>query len=204
MNYKSEDKYSEKRQEIMEYALDCFSKQGFTATTIKTIAAAAGMKSTALIYYYFKDKDELFQACMMDAEIPPIKQISLQAEPEEFLYQIQISFLEMINTPKIRKLLICSSSVIEARPDLMDSVNEKYRQPYKKLFIEFIEFYKKNGIFRNIDSWQLYLDVFTPLFMRCIIVRDWGEWDKPEKRRKYEIVIKERTKNLLFGILGNE
>lgn len=204
MNRKSGDKYLEKRQEIMEAALDCFHKQGFMATTIKMIATAAGMKSTALIYYYFKDKDDLYRACLTESDIPPMQELPLDTEPEEFFFRIQSGFMDMINDRKIRKLLICSSSAIEMRPDLISLVNEKYRQPYKKKFMEYVEYQKKQGIFRDIDPWQLYLDIFTPLFMRCIIVREWLEWNRPEKRLEYEKVLLQRTKNILRGIIAKE
>lgn len=42
----------------MNFAIDCFAKYGFQATSIDRIAKAAGVTKGAL-YYHFKDKEEL-------------------------------------------------------------------------------------------------------------------------------------------------
>lgn len=201
MMTKVESKHLEKRQEILAYALDCFYQQGFAATTIKDIAAAAGMKSTALLYYYFKDKDALFQACMYDAPMPPLKEFPADMELRDFLFQIQLCFLNMLNDAKIKKLLICAVSVIEARPDMMNEINEKYRSPYRDRFVAFIQRGIDRGEFRPVDPWNLYMDVFTPLFMHCLIVRDWEEWDDAQKREGYIAAVKERTENFALAIM---
>ena len=45
---------------ILDAAEPLFARQGFAATTIKQIGAAAGV-NPALIYYYFGSKDELYR-----------------------------------------------------------------------------------------------------------------------------------------------
>ncbi len=52
----------DRHQQIIEAALRVFAKEGFHQATIKKIASGAGIKSPASIYWYFKDKDDLFQA----------------------------------------------------------------------------------------------------------------------------------------------
>jgi TetR/AcrR family transcriptional regulator len=51
------------RDQILEAAQACFAARGFAGTTIKHIAAAAGVNS-ALLYYYFRDKERLYQAAL--------------------------------------------------------------------------------------------------------------------------------------------
>lgn len=46
--------------QILDAAEALFAKQGFAATTIKQIGAAAGL-NPALIYYYFGDKEKLYR-----------------------------------------------------------------------------------------------------------------------------------------------
>jgi AcrR family transcriptional regulator len=50
----------EKRKSIADAALKLFSEFGFASVTNKELGEAAGIHP-ALIYYYFKDKDDLFQ-----------------------------------------------------------------------------------------------------------------------------------------------
>lgn len=48
------------RDAILDAAERTFARQGYTATTIKQLAAAAGVTS-ALLYYYFPDKEGLYR-----------------------------------------------------------------------------------------------------------------------------------------------
>jgi AcrR family transcriptional regulator len=52
--------------ELTAVALDLFERRGFAAVTIKSIGEAAGV-NPALIYYYFKDKEDLFRASIESA-----------------------------------------------------------------------------------------------------------------------------------------
>lgn len=51
------------RADILDAAQARFARQGFDGTTIKDIAADAGVNS-ALLYYYFRDKERLYQAVL--------------------------------------------------------------------------------------------------------------------------------------------
>ncbi len=53
-------------ERLMLVGLDLFSKQDYAAVTIKDIARAAKINS-ALIYYYFQNKEDLFKACIEHA-----------------------------------------------------------------------------------------------------------------------------------------
>jgi AcrR family transcriptional regulator len=51
----------DRRQQILEAALDIFADQGFEGATTKEIATRAGV-TPGLIYFYFPNKEELFCA----------------------------------------------------------------------------------------------------------------------------------------------
>jgi TetR/AcrR family transcriptional regulator len=53
-----------RRAQILEAAFAEFSSKGFKGATIKSIAAAAGLQSPALIYWYFPNKEALFNAVL--------------------------------------------------------------------------------------------------------------------------------------------
>jgi AcrR family transcriptional regulator len=59
---------TDRAEELMRVALDLFSKQDFASVTIKDIAAVAKL-NTALIYYYFKSKEDLFRATIEHATL---------------------------------------------------------------------------------------------------------------------------------------
>jgi len=54
---------TDSRAAILDAAERCFADQGFPATTIKRIAGAAGV-NTALLYYYFSDKQGLYHSVL--------------------------------------------------------------------------------------------------------------------------------------------
>jgi TetR/AcrR family transcriptional repressor of mexJK operon len=56
----NEQETNDRRQQIIEAALKVFSVKGFHKATNKDIAQAAGGISPGLIYWYFKDKEDLF------------------------------------------------------------------------------------------------------------------------------------------------
>lgn len=104
MAKKSEDQ----RQKILDAALLLFAREGFHKASIRRIAEAAGLNSPPLIYWYFKDKNELFQAVMLE-RIAPIHVLealpAMQGEPPEVvLWRLGVGFLEGFNAPDSRKL----------------------------------------------------------------------------------------------------
>lgn len=53
----------DRREELAAVALDLFAERNFAAVTIKDIANTLGV-NTALIYYYFDSKEDLFRAAI--------------------------------------------------------------------------------------------------------------------------------------------
>jgi AcrR family transcriptional regulator len=51
------------RQQVLTAAKECFAANGYTATTIRAVAARAGV-DPALVHYFFGSKDGLFSAAM--------------------------------------------------------------------------------------------------------------------------------------------
>jgi AcrR family transcriptional regulator len=53
-----------RRGQILDAALHVMAEHGFRGASIKRIAERAGLKSPALIYWYFKDKHALLEAIL--------------------------------------------------------------------------------------------------------------------------------------------
>src|ERR1035438_410395 len=54
---------TDRRQQLLESALDLFSRKGFEGATTKEIAAAAGV-TEAIIFRHFPSKQALYQAVL--------------------------------------------------------------------------------------------------------------------------------------------
>jgi len=65
------------KDRILQAAEDLFSEKGFDGTRVNEIAARAGVNK-ALIYYYFKSKEEILQS-LMNALVEDMKQAAIEA-----------------------------------------------------------------------------------------------------------------------------
>jgi len=74
-----------RRADILDAAQARFALQGFDGTTIKDIATDAGVNS-ALLYYYFRDKERLYQAVLdrlvQDMVGRALQQLEASGSPE--------------------------------------------------------------------------------------------------------------------------
>lgn len=59
---------SQMRERLLEVALELFSRHGYGGTTVSAIVAAAGV-TQPMLYYYFKNKQALFEALVEQALI---------------------------------------------------------------------------------------------------------------------------------------
>jgi TetR/AcrR family transcriptional regulator len=74
---------AEKRETILEAALDVFSVHGYRGATIDQIAAAAGMSKPNLLYY-FRRKDDIHAALLqrlLDMWLAPLRELDAEGDP---------------------------------------------------------------------------------------------------------------------------
>jgi len=74
---------TEKREAILEAALDVFSTHGFRGSTIDQIATAAGMSKPNLLYY-FRRKEDIFTTLiqrLLDTWLAPLRELDDEGDP---------------------------------------------------------------------------------------------------------------------------
>lgn len=89
------------RDHILICAKGVFAKYGFRKTTLDDIASAAG-KGKSSLYYYFKNKEEIFEE-MIDREVESLKNgfisaLDSAATPKEKLRKYILLRMELFNT----------------------------------------------------------------------------------------------------------
>ena len=98
-----EQERTDRRRQILEAALKVFSTKGFHKATNKDIAEAAGGISPGLIYWYFKDKHDLFLSIIRErAEILQLAEHPeqlMELPPREALGLIGRVYLAALNSP---------------------------------------------------------------------------------------------------------
>jgi AcrR family transcriptional regulator len=102
----------DRRQQILDAAVRAFAKQGFHKASIKQIAKEAKLKSSALIYWYFKDKNDLLRA-LLQRRSPLLSQVSdpaivqnlMEQPPEIVLKMIAQNYFAAFEDPSVESLL---------------------------------------------------------------------------------------------------
>lgn len=103
------EKSDQKRREITTIALDLFFSKGFEGTSIREIQRRYGKKA-GLFYYYFKDKDEVFDA-------------SIDLFFERYLEDMDRIAYDEMYTPLKRLLNFI---------DYLDKATQKFREDFLK------------------------------------------------------------------------
>lgn len=124
-----------RRKEILEKSTECFIKYGYNKTTLDEIGEAIGFNKAAL-YYYFKNKEELFiqvvNAQLLNGLTDLKNKIYKIESPEEQLLQYFWNRTKVFT--KIIKLTNLSNENIL---NLYNTFQTIYA-PYKKSEVEFL------------------------------------------------------------------
>lgn len=120
----------DRRQQILDAALEEFAHKGFRGATIKSIAQTAGLQSPSLIYWYFPTKEDLFQA-IIQSHSPFLQAVFdptslMEKPPEEVLPFLARGYLEMAGQGVIPRLARLIISEIVRRPEMADMMADKF------------------------------------------------------------------------------
>jgi len=185
----------DKKEHIGRVALDLFARKGFFVTTMRDISKA-GKVNVALIYYYFKDKEEILyhivQRSFRDL-VSILREVQLRKEdPFECLK-------EMI----IRQVLFTSESSKETKLIVMemDNIHGRRKNDCKKLEREIYDIYM--GQLRRLKELD-YLGKVDPTVISFAIfgMMNWFyRWYLKGKSLTPENVANQMIMVLEFGIL---
>src|SRR5213075_2004092 len=107
----------ERRMQILAVAVTLFSKRGFSGTTTREIAQAAGV-SEAMVFRHFATKEELYsaildhKACLHD-ELDPLQRVAEAIRRKDDRAVFEGMALDALNhhesDPEFQRLLLYSS-----------------------------------------------------------------------------------------------
>ncbi|MEM1361436.1 MAG: TetR/AcrR family transcriptional regulator [Pseudomonadota bacterium] len=117
-----------KREQLIDVAVRLFAEQGYSAVRLKEVAEATN-NTYSLVYYYFKDKEELFAASMsaaVEKTISHYKSINRSSEDPvarivewfqlNVLYATELRFFVriMIDAPELKTKSVQMARVIDS------------------------------------------------------------------------------------------
>lgn len=153
-------------EEMMVAALDLFARHGVDAVTIKDIAKALKV-NTALIYYYFDSKDDLFRACLrycIDRTVENFRRLEgRHQDPVKLISAWFETHIQMYG--QIRQLVKVMLDYVAAGPRTRDTdaVVEAFYRQETRILSEGIRLGVKQGVFAPVDVRQAALFASTQL-----------------------------------------
>lgn len=153
---RDEHDYEQRRQQIIDGALEVFASRGFYKATNKDIAEAAGIGSPGLIYHYFKDKKDLFRQVI--EQRAPHMQLLMHIEdfmalpPREALTLFGRTFLQVLEDRRFVMSLKLILSDLPRNPDILETLNDVGPGRWLPIFRRYLERQMDAGTLRRMDS----------------------------------------------------
>ncbi len=119
-------------KKICSAALDLFAARNFSAVTIKDISCATGF-NTALIYYYFGSKEDLFQQAVTMAVDRAFEQFRMSRDatkpPQEAIFDwLDTHIRDYATIAKLIKISIDYASTADRKPAIDRAIRQFYDQ----------------------------------------------------------------------------
>jgi AcrR family transcriptional regulator len=167
--------------EIARAALELFVTKGFAATKLDDVAKAAGV-SKGLPYLYFKSKEELFKAVIVEAIGEPLVRAnemvdSFDGSTEELLRALTAKFREFAESPLggVIKLIVAEAGNF---PDVAQFYCSNFDLRGRALFANVLRRGVARGEFRPIDDIEMTAILLAqPLAMHSIWLRSIAPYD---------------------------
>lgn len=166
----------DRAEELATVALDLFAKRNFASVTIKDIARETGV-NTALIYYYFESKDDLFRAVIESAVDQAFDNFRLLRERHQNPADIindwldnHVQLFEPIH--KLVKISLDYAGAQKRVPSIDRSIRQFYDEEARMLS-NCIRQGITEGIFQPVDPERLALFISTyldGLMVRSVIL----------------------------------
>lgn len=194
----------ERRQQLLHVAIRFFSAKGFSGTTTKEIAQAAGV-SEATLFKHFANKDELYsaildyKACARDAEQPFLEVEEKMTARDDFgvFYTMALNVLKH-HEQDCHFMRLMLHSALESH-NLAKIFVEGFITDIYKFVSGYIEVRQKEGVFRDVNA-RLVVRAFMGMFIHHSLQNTL--WDKEKKvlNVSNEEAAKEFATILLNGI----
>lgn len=151
----------EKRDLILDAALDVFSQHGFRGATIDQIAEAAGMSKPNLLYY-FRSKEAIYEELihgLLDVWLAPLREIDDVGDPLQELRAYIRRKLEMARDfPRESRLF--ANEILQGGPRIT-AMLEGELKPLVDEKAAIIRGWSRDGRIANVDPWHLIFAIWA-------------------------------------------
>jgi AcrR family transcriptional regulator len=169
---------ADRATELMIAALRQFAQQDFSSVTIKDIANSIPVNS-ALIYYYFENKEALFRASLdyaADLAISRFEEMSKGlTQPAEFINAWFDNHVESRDLIRYMVKVMLDFAVSHPQRDMIESSVQRFYGQERELLVNWIRAGIKAGQFRKLDpgrAAQVASTMLDGVIVRCQIQED--------------------------------
>ena len=152
---------TEKRELILEAALDVFAQHGFRGATIDQIADAAGMSKPNLLYY-FRSKEDIHVTLMqrlLDTWLAPLRELDDIGDPMTELRGYIRRKLEMARDyPRESRLF--ANEILQGAPRILPMIEGELKTLVDEK-VEIIKGWMRAGKIVRTDPWHLIFSIWA-------------------------------------------
>ena len=162
----------ERREQILDAAVNVFAKKGFDGANVADIAEAAKV-GKGTMYLYFKSKEEVFRAILLERSVLPHlaeMQVDYEAPLEETLTTLARTYIRLLceHLPIIRLVLTDGYR----HPDHAEQVYRDIVLKGNKLFADYLSAQSKAGRIRLLDNPLLTAYAFGGLLIDYVMTQE--------------------------------
>lgn len=197
-------KSTQKRNQLLNAALDVFSTYGFSGASLDEIAQLAQMHKSN-IFYYYENKEALYVEVLttvLQKWLAPLQTLEVELEPAEALAHYLIQKIEVSRTqPKASKLF--ALEIIQGAPHILEIL----KGPLKKLFkrkAKVIQTWQEQGkISADIDPELLILNIWaiTQNYADFSIQMEMVTGKTLKNKSMHQRAIEHTVHMMLYGVL---
>ena len=197
-------KSTQKRNQLLNAALDVFSVYGFSGASLDEIAQLANMHKSN-IFYYYENKESLYVEVLttvMQKWLAPLQILEVELEPTEALTHYLMQKIESSkDQPKASRLF--ALEIIQGAPHILPIL----KGPLKKLFkrkTKVIETWQEQGkLSAEIDPELLIINIWA-------ITQNYADFSTQmemvtgktlRNRSMYQRTIEHTVHLMLYGVL---
>jgi len=152
---------TEKRQRILDAALDVFSESGFRGSTIDQIADAAGMSKPNLLYY-FKSKGEIHETLisrLLETWLAPLEEMDENGDPlAEIIGYIRRKIEMSRDLPRESRLF--ANEMLNGAPLTLSMLEGELKTLVDKKAAT-MKHWIRDGKIADFDPWHLIFSIWA-------------------------------------------
>ena len=154
-------KSTQKRNQLLNAALDVFSQYGFNGASLDEIAQLADMHKSN-IFYYYENKEALYVEVLttvLQKWLAPLQTLEAELEPTEALTHYLMTKIEIAKTqPKASKLF--ALEIIQGAPHLLPILKGPIKKLFKRKAKVILNWQEQGKISKDIDAELLIINIW--------------------------------------------